>query len=59
MDDTTPATRRVTYGELGKARGISAKSAELRNRAELALTADRIARTSPARLRAELEARRT
>ena len=28
MDDITPATRRMTYPELGKARGISAKSAE-------------------------------
>jgi hypothetical protein len=28
MDDITPATRRMTYAELGKARGISAKSAE-------------------------------
>ena len=28
MDDITPATRRMTYAELGSARGISAKSAE-------------------------------
>jgi hypothetical protein len=28
MDDITPATRRMTYAELGQARGISAKSAE-------------------------------
>jgi hypothetical protein len=28
MDDVTPATRRMTYAELGRARGISAKSAE-------------------------------
>ena len=28
MDDVIPATRRMTYAELGQARGISAKSAE-------------------------------
>jgi hypothetical protein len=28
VDDITPATRRMTYAEIGRARGISARSAE-------------------------------